>query len=135
MGKFQLALALVKMAVHRYGQINSAGSHCPVLTVLSQAVKLGLYGVGEAQIESMLRGPVIFNLLRSDEEDDVLRAALAGFKVLREYTGQTLATWSVDEGAWVMTDPAMLGTVECLGAYRLHDPKGAYGPRTVVPGA
>lgn len=128
-------ITLVTMAVGFYGHSNEAGHHSPVYRVLSQAIAKKLWGVGLAQTRSMLKDAFSLRMM-TDAEEDALRAALAGFELLADMAHQCEATWSVIEGAWVMTTNLSTGFThkDTLGAYLLHDPNGVYGPRRVVTG-
>ena len=128
-------IALVTMAVGFYGHSNEAGHHCPVYRVLSLAITKKLGGVGLAQTRSMLKDAFCLRTM-TPEEKDALRAALVGFELLADMAHQEEATWSYDEGAWVVKTYLSTGFThkDALGAYILHDPNGVYGPRRVVTG-
>lgn len=132
---YDQCIALVTMAVGFYGHSNEAGHHCPVYRVLSQAIAKRLWGVGLAQTRSMLKDPFSRRMMTLQEED-ALKAALAGFELLADMAHQEEATWSYNEGAWVMTTNLSTGFThkDALGAYLLHDPNGVYGPPRAVQG-
>lgn len=104
----------------RYGEL-TGGVHNPIHRVFLGAVRNGAWAIGAAQCGSILRDQFSLRMLKTDEEEDLLRELERVFGSLQREAGQAEAQWDYGRGGWVLEDRAP----RSAGAWALVSSGGA----------